>query len=74
MSAIKTIGGHRVELGHCFDGYGKRVLVNGKDVTEHIRMELGKDTEDYVSDGNAFICSYIEKRFRSGTPHWVEQC
>ena len=60
MSKTTQINGHRVEIGYCLEGTGKRVYIDGEDKTEYVNRLLRSDTDGIVH-GTSFVIDALER-------------
>lgn len=69
MSRMREVEGHTIEIGQYLEGKGKRVYLDGNDVTEDVLHELGPRHENRgmpVPHGDQFVLDYIESKIRAG--------
>lgn len=69
MSISKVVDGHRIETGDEFEGQGRRILVDGNDVTEDALVYLGPRHENRglkVPHGSEWAISTIGMGIRNG--------
>lgn len=69
MSRLREVEGHKIEIGYHLDGKGKRVYLDGNDVTEDVLHELGPRHENRgmpVPHGNKFVLDWVEQKIRAG--------
>lgn len=69
MSRIRTVGEHTIEIGQHLDGKGKRVYLDGHDVTDRVLKELGPRPESRglpMPHGDAFVLDWMEAKIKKG--------
>jgi len=69
MSRSRDVDDHRIEIGQHLDGKGKRVYLDGNDVTEKVLEELGPRHENRgmpVPHGDQFVLDWMESKIRNG--------
>jgi hypothetical protein len=68
MSRTRKVDGHTIEIGQHLDGKGKRVYLDGNDVTEKVLRELGPRTESRgmpVPHGDQFVLDWMERKIKN---------
>lgn len=69
MGRMREVEGHKIEIGYHLDGRGKRIYLDGRDVTEKALEELGPRTESRgmpLPHGDAFVLDWMETKIRAG--------
>lgn len=69
MSRTREVDGHRIEIGHHLDGRGKRVYLDGNDVTEKVLEELGPRPQSRgmpLPHGDKFVLDWMEQKINAG--------